>query len=252
MPPACTPGPTPPRPCSADTATGGLALDPTSGSTLQQRAHLSPEAGVTLDGGSSVSGTIRTEETIAISAHAASSSNVSWSAFSGSSTAACSEEPMTLALRASSIGTVMRRRMARMVSHFAASASSRQSCRRRREQFQMHAGVVAEAGAPGFLGGEAQHRGEPGAQTAVQMVQHGARGAAAQAVRAVAVERVLADVEVERRQVDRAEIVQVGIDAGPVVGLDRGAESSRRVRSGGAAPSVPVPAFPRPARVRLR
>ena len=81
----------------------------------------------------------------------------------------------------------------------------------------MHAGVLAEAGAPGFLGGEAQHRREPGAQAAVQMIQHGACGAAAQAVRPVAVDRVLADVEVERRQVDGAEIMQFRIDAGPVV-----------------------------------
>ena len=45
-----------------------------------------------------MSGTIRTEETIAISDHAASSSKCSCSAFSGSSTAACSEDPIDVRL----------------------------------------------------------------------------------------------------------------------------------------------------------
>ena len=71
----------------------------------------------------------------------------------------------------------------------------------------MHAACLAEARGPGLLGGEHQHRREPGGQAAVQMVQHRAGGAAAQAVRPVAVQRVLADVEIERRQVGGAEIV---------------------------------------------
>ena len=65
----------------------------------------------------------------------------------------------------------------------------------------------------------------------MQMVQHGARGAAAQAVRAVAVERVLADVEVEGREVGGAEVVQIRVDAGPVV-------ARRRRRGCGASSSV--------------
>ena len=79
-------------------------------------------------------------------------------------------------------------------------------------------------------------------QAAVQMVQHRARGAAAQAVRPVAIERVLADIEIERRQIGRAEIVQLGIDAGPVVAFHRARGCARPARSAGAAPSAPAPA----------
>ena len=56
------------------------------------------------------------------------------------------------------------------------------------------------------------------------MVQHRARGAAADTVRPVAIDRVLADVEIERRQVGGAEIVHGRIDPGPVVALHRVAQ----------------------------
>ena len=58
----------------------------------------------------------------------------------------------------------------------------------------------------------------------MQVVQHGAGGAAAQAVRPVAVQRVLADVEIEGREIGGAEGVQRRVDAGPVVGLHGGAD----------------------------
>ena len=93
----------------------------------------------------------------------------------------------------------------------------------------MHAAGGAEAGGPGFLGGEDQDGGEPGGQAAVQPVQHGAHGAAAQAVGAVAIERVLADLEVEGAEIGGAEGVDVGIDAGPVVMGDGGAQPGVQV-----------------------
>ncbi len=75
------------------------------------------------------------------------------------------------------------------------------------EQFEMHRGVVrAVALAPGLLGGEAQHRREPGHGAAEQMVDHGERGLARRRRDRIAVERVLADVEIERRQVGGHEM----------------------------------------------
>jgi len=94
---------------------------------------------------------------------------------------------------------VTTRRSARTLVQRAASLSSRQAA---------GAGGGAVAGEPGFLGGEAGDRREPGGQAIEQRVEHGAAGAPAQAVGPVAVERILADVEVEGREVDGAEIVQ--------------------------------------------
>jgi hypothetical protein len=70
---------------------------------------------------------------------------------------------------------------------------------------RLRAGVERE---PRILGGEAQHRGEP-AHDAVEHRRHrAARRAPARRVGPVAVERILADVEVERREIDGAEIVE--------------------------------------------
>ncbi len=60
------------------------------------------------------------------------------------------------------------------------------------------------------------------------MVQHRARGAAADAVRPVAIERVLADIEIEGREIGGAESVDGRIDAGPVMGFHRAAQPARR------------------------
>ncbi len=137
---------------------------------------------------------------------------------------------------------VTTRRARRTCSHFAASASSRQS-----------AGVSGkscrwtEASSPGkplqpdLLHGEHQDRRQPGGQAVEQQVQHRARGAAAGGV-AVAVERVLADVEVERREVGGGEVEQRAEHALEVVFRIALADRLRRVRPAGAAPSAPVPA----------
>ena len=88
-----------------------------------------------------------------------------------------------------------------------------------REVVQMDAVRLAEPRRPRLLGGEHQHRRQPGAQAAMQVVQHRARRPAPQRVRPVAVQRVLADIEVEGAEIGRAEIVHGGIHAGPVVAL---------------------------------
>ena len=85
----------------------------------------------------------------------------------------------------------------------------------------MHTGVFTEARRPCLIGGEHQHRGEPQAQAAMQMVQHCPRGTTAQAVRPVAIDRVFAHVEIERRQIRRAEHVQRRDHPGPVIALHR-------------------------------
>ena len=69
----------------------------------------------------------------------------------------------------------------------------------RGEVLQMHGTIYPETRAPGFLRGEHQHRGQPRAQTAMQLVQHGACATAAQRISGVAVQRVLANIEIERR-----------------------------------------------------
>ena len=52
----------------------------------------------------------------------------------------------------------------------------------------------------------------------MQVVQHGPHSPAPRAVSRVTIKDVFADIEVERREVGRAEGVQLGVDAGPVMG----------------------------------
>ncbi len=66
---------------------------------------------------------------------------------------------------------------------------------------------------PGFLGGEAQHRREPAHRGAEQVVEHGEAGLARRRGIRIAIERVLADVEIERREIDRHEGAERGEDA---------------------------------------
>ena len=80
--------------------------------------------------------------------------------------------------------------------------------RQRGEDAQVHARVVRVAGEPGFLRGEADEGREPGGQAVEQPIEHGAHGAPARRMRRVAIERILADVEVEGREIDRAEVMQ--------------------------------------------
>ena len=80
----------------------------------------------------------------------------------------------------------------------------------------MHAVLCAvsavTARPPGLLGGEAEDRCQPGGQAGEGLIEHRAAGPALDRVRAVAVERVLADIEVEGREVDGAEDVQRLVD----------------------------------------
>ena len=78
--------------------------------------------------------------------------------------------------------------------------------------------LAGEAGEPDLLHGEGQHRREPGDEAVEERVEHGAGGAAARAGRGVAVERVLADVEVEGREVDGGELEEGLEDPLEVVG----------------------------------
>ena len=80
------------------------------------------------------------------------------------------------------------------------------------EQFEMDAafGVVAITREPRLLRGEAQDRREPAHQAIEGAVEHGARGATARVVEAVAIEPVLSDVEIERAEIDGTEIMQRG------------------------------------------
>ena len=72
----------------------------------------------------------------------------------------------------------------------------------------MHALVVGIAREPGLLGGEADEGREPGGQAIEQRIEHGADGAPAHRIVRVAIERILADVEIEGREIDRAKVVQ--------------------------------------------
>src|SRR5438309_9472806 len=73
-------------------------------------------------------------------------------------------------------------------------------------------GMVPITREPRLLRGEAQDRREPAHQAIEGAVENGARGAAARVVEAVAIEPVLADIEIERAEIYGAEIVQGGED----------------------------------------
>ena len=62
-----------------------------------------------------------------------------------------------------------------------------------------HLGAIARE--PGLLGGEAQHGREPSDRATEQMIEHGQAGLAFHRGDRVAIKRVLADVEIEGRQV---------------------------------------------------
>ena len=116
---------------------------------------------------------------------------------------------MRPSFRSISSAPVTTRRTARTFRHFSASASSRQSAGMLGELPKMHRALVAgEAVEPGLLHGEAEHRGKPGGERAEQTVEHGQRRAPRQAVVRIAIERVLADVEIEGREIVDAEIEQ--------------------------------------------
>ena len=114
------------------------------------------------------------------------------------------------------------------------------------------ASLFAEAGGPGLLRGEAQHRREPGAQAAMQMVQHRPRGAAAETVRAGRSRprpcgyRSRTPTGRWRRNYGCPDKRRSSRSFPPRRG------SSRRSRSSGAGCNVPAPACPRPERIPPR
>ena len=128
--------------------------------------------------------------------------------------AASSEAPMRLAARSTSSAPVTTRRTRRTLRHFSASLSSRQvfgtSGNSSRCTEPSRARIARE---PRFLRRERQHRREPGHGAAEHLVEHGQAGLAGRRGIGVAVERVLAHVEIERRQIDGHERVQRGEDA---------------------------------------
>ena len=90
-------------------------------------------------------------------------------------------EPMILSARASSSAPVTTRRSSRMRFHFSISAGIGPFLGRGEEVVEMHALVHAEARGPGLFHGEAEDGREPGDDAAEDLVDHGARGAAARA-----------------------------------------------------------------------
>ena len=68
--------------------------------------------------------------------------------------------------------------------------------------------VVGEAVEPGLLHGEAEHGSKPCGQREEKSVEHRQRCAARRRVVRIAIERVLADVEIEGREIVDAEIQQ--------------------------------------------
>ena len=120
---------------------------------------------------------------------------------------------MRLAARSSSSAPVTTRRKLRSLRHFSASASSRQAAGTSGNGFEVNRGCRRIARQPRFLGGEAQHRREPSHRAAEQLIEHGEAGFARQRGIRIAIERVLADIEIERRQIGRHERAERGEDA---------------------------------------
>jgi hypothetical protein len=81
--------------------------------------------------------------------------------------------------------------------------------RQGRKDAQMHALLrPMPPGPPGLLGREAADGREPGRQAGEEAVQHRPAGAPARRIGPVAIEGILAQVEIECRQIDRAEVMQ--------------------------------------------
>mgnify|MGYP002652330823 CR=1 FL=1 len=76
------------------------------------------------------------------------------------------------------------------------------------ELFQMHRFGVRIAAQPGFLHGEGQHRCQPGDQPVEQMMDDLKRRPAALRRGRIAIERILAHVEIKGRQLQNHEIEQ--------------------------------------------
>ena len=88
----------------------------------------------------------------------------------------------------------------------------------------MHRFRVGKARAPHLLAGEHQHRRQPAHQRVKQGVEHGPVGAALERRRRVAIEAVLADIEIEGREILVAEVGQRADVSVEVVVIDRVAQ----------------------------
>src|ERR1700728_2681140 len=81
--------------------------------------------------------------------------------------------------------------------------------------------VSPKAGSSQLAGSEEEDRRQPFRQAIEDPVEHGADSAPTQGIRPVAIERVLADIEIEGREIDRAETMQLGIDRVEIEIADR-------------------------------
>ena len=156
---------------------------------------------------------------------------------------------MRFPARSISSAPVTTRRTLRTLRHFSASASSRQDAGSSGNNSRCTEPSVRRiAREPGLLGGERQHGRQPGHRGAKQLIEHGQARLAGHRGDRIAVERVLADVEVERRKVRGHEGVERGEDA-LVVELGIGpAHLARRARPAGAASAARAPACGRAQR----
>ncbi len=107
----------------------------------------------------------------------------------------------------------------------------------RREELGVDGFAGAEV-APGFFRGEGEDGGEEAGKGREDLVQGGLGGAAASALRGVAIQAVLGDVDVEAAQVDGAELIEGVVDAvefeffvGLAAGLSTSARRARIQRS---------------------
>ncbi len=93
-------------------------------------------------------------------------------------------------------------------------------------------------GQPGFLRREAEDRGQPRRQAFEQDVEHRQGRQTARAVRRIAIQRILADIEIEGRQIDRAELMQLAKDQGEIVGFDPLADDLVQLRDAVQDPAL--------------
>ena len=77
---------------------------------------------------------------------------------------------------------------------------------------------------PGFLGCEAEDRGKPRRETVEDLVHDGAASTAFDGVERVTIETVLADLEIEGRQVAVTQGMKLGKDAVEIIGLGEGTD----------------------------
>ena len=169
----------------------GVGMVPTSGSTIQQRAHFSPSAGINRRQHPAHPAGGRLGRSAALR-RLARRSDGDLGQIDRCRTAsrrrrrrryrtgaASRLEPITLSARAISSAPVTTRRSSRMRFHFSISAGLAQSAGTARKSLQMHAVVSPGSAQPRFFHGEAQDRREPGDDAAEDFVDHRARGAAA-------------------------------------------------------------------------